>query len=115
MIRDQIVIGITDNDIRKYAPNNQWNLADLHCNARKVEAATFGSERIKAESLGAVKKEPSNTANVNRTRPGKYSRKGGKGKTPKKCRNCSNTTCQGGEKCFAFGRECFACGGKNHM
>ena len=115
MIRDQIVIGTSDNEIRKSALNNQWNLADLLSNGRKIEAATFGSERIKAESLGAVKKEPSNTANVNRTRPGKYSRKGGKGKTPKKCRNCSNTTCQGGEKCFAFGRECFACGGKNHM
>ena len=110
MIRDQIVIGTSDDDIRRSALKEQWTLADLQSKGRKIEAATFGAAQIKKEA----KRE---YADVNRTTPGKYSRKGGNGrKTQKqKCRNCSNKACLGGDRCFAQGRECFACGGKDHF
>ena len=112
MIRDQIIIGTTDNAIRKEALNEQWNLADVQAKGRKMEAAAVGAEKIKQENSSSIKKE---AADVNRTKPGKYSRKGGKGKKKVQCGNCSNKACTGGARCFAQGRECFDCGGKNHL
>lgn len=38
MIRDEIVVGTTHDDIRKNALENQWNLKDLVENGRKLEA-----------------------------------------------------------------------------
>ena len=57
MIRDQVVIGTTDDEIRKGALNEQWTLVDLQTKGRKIEAATFGAARIKKEarkSLGNI-------------------------------------------------------------
>ena len=114
MIRDQIIIGTSDNAIRKEALNEQWSLADVQAKGRKMEAAAVGAERIKQEATSNIKKE---VADVNRTKPGKYSRKGGKGKKKKKgqCGNCSNNSCTGDEKCFARGRKCFDCNQMNHL
>ena len=111
LIRDQIIYGVHDNEIRKAALNEQWSLEDLQTKGRQIEAATFGAERIKKES-----RDPgSGNAHVNRTQPGRYSKKGRKGQNSQDCRNCSNKSCQGGTKCFGYGRECFDCGGKNHL
>ena len=112
LIRDRIVIGTSDDQIRQSALKEQWSLADLLTNGRKMEAAAHGAMKIKKE----VKTEPLDTAAIHRTRPGKYSRKGGNGKKKKQsCKNCSNRSCMGGKKCFAFGKECFECHEENHM
>ena len=86
MIRDQIVIGTLDNAIRKEALNEQWSLIDLQAKGRKMEAAAAGADKIKQEVSSSIKKE---VADINRTKPGKYSRKGSKGQKKKgQCHNC---------------------------
>ena len=115
MIRDQVVIGASDNDIRKAALKEEWSLTDLQSKGRQIEAAAIGAARIKKESSAGASNDQD--VEVKRTMPGKYSRKGGNGrkKSHQKCRNCSNPSCPGGEQCCAHGRECFTCGGKNHF
>ena len=67
LARDQIIIGVTSNEIRQHALKNQWNLTDLISNGRRLEAANIGVERIKHNS---------SLADMSRVkRPGKYSRK----------------------------------------
>ena len=115
LIRDRIVIGTTDDQIRKNALKEEWALTDLITSGRKIEAATHGAQRMKEELKQEVKQEPGGTSGVQRTRAGKYSRKGGNGQKKKQCQNCSNRSCLGGKKCFAFGKECFECHKENHM
>ena len=47
MQRDQIIFGTTDDDIRRQALHNEWNLDDLIKKGRSLEAATAGAEKIK--------------------------------------------------------------------
>ena len=101
LIRDQIIIGTSDNEIRKKALSEQWGLTDLVAKGRQMEAATAGAQKIKQE----VKDESS----IGRLKPGKYSRKNTKGTASKQCPNCSNKTCKGGDKCAGRDIECFDC------
>ena len=39
MVRDQVIVGTNDDEIRKNPLRNQWNLKDLVDNGRKLEAA----------------------------------------------------------------------------
>ena len=112
LIRDMVLVGVTDDEIRKSGLNEEWSLADLQSKGRKIEAATIGAAKIKKET--STRNSPG-SANVNRTKPGKYSVKGSKGQSLQACRNCSNKSCRGGEACVAFGKDCFTCGGKNHF
>ena len=52
MIRDQVICGTTDNEIRKSALKNEWNLTDLQSNGRKLKAAAYGAAQIKNETEG---------------------------------------------------------------
>ena len=88
LIRDQVIIGTTDNEIRRCALKEEWSLADLQSSGRKIEAAAAGAAKIKKEATDG---------DVRRTKPGKYSRKNAKNKG-KGCKNCSNPNCEGGEK-----------------
>ena len=47
MIRDRIIIGTRNDEIRKNALKNQWNLDDLLKNGRALESATHGAKQIK--------------------------------------------------------------------
>ena len=47
LARDQIIIGTTNDEIRRHALKNQWNLSDLIQNGRQLEAAARGANRIK--------------------------------------------------------------------
>ena len=40
MVRDQIILGTLNDEIRRNALKQQWNLADLVINSRQLEAAT---------------------------------------------------------------------------
>ena len=106
LIRDQIVIGTTDDEIRAKALSEQWGLTDLVTKGRQMEAASLGADKIKEE----MKQEVC----VSRLKPGKYSRKSQKGASVPQCKNCSNKACKGGKTCIAFGKDCFLCGGKGH-
>ena len=107
LIRDQIIIGTLDNEIRKQALHEQWGLADLVAKGRQMEAAAAGSQKIKQE----MKEESS----VNRLQPGRYSRKNTKGPARKRCPNCSNKACKGGDSCAGRDVECFDCGVIGHF
>ena len=112
LIRDQIIYGVMDNEIRKGALNEQWTLDDLQKKGRQIEAATLGAAKIKKESQDP---DPNSNSNqLRRTQPGKYSKKKKKGRKTT-CGNCSNTTCAGGTQCFGYGRKCFDCNEYNHL
>ena len=114
MIRDQLIIGTQNADIRENALREQWDLKDLINNGRKIESASHCSQRIQEETV--------DTAGINRAQKGRYSTKN---KSKKKsspqdkpkgtCENCSNKACKGGTKCKAHGMECFACGLIGHF
>ena len=54
LVRDQIIIGVISDEIRKNALKNQWNLDDLVKNGRALEAATYGASQIKQEHDSAT-------------------------------------------------------------
>ena len=113
LTRDQIIIGTSNNEIRKNALKNQWDLDNLIKGGRQLEAAARGAQRIHENSEAPVSRIK---------RPGKYSRKGSKSKYEGKlrekysnCPNCSSRVCKGGKQCPAANRECFDCGKTGHF
>ena len=60
MTRDQIIVGTLNDDIRKNALNNQWNLETLIKNGRKLGAATTGAKKLTSDDQHSSEK------NVNR-------------------------------------------------
>ena len=111
LIRDQLVIGTTNNEIRRNALKEQWGLAELTTRARQLEAASYGAKQITDEIRGGF---------VNKV-GGRYSKKTrmqqATEKKPDKqsCPNCSRKNCAGGRKCYAHDRKCFACGDTGHL
>ena len=71
MIRDQIIIGITNNNIRRNGLDNQWGGNNLTKNRGKLEAATTGGGKLNVE--GAIRRAEGSVNRV--SRPGKYSKK----------------------------------------
>ena len=122
---DQIIIGTTNDEIRRHALKNQWNLSDLIQNGRQLKAAARGANRIKSEEVAS--------ANVNHTkRPGKYSKKwkpkgkrdfvGNKQqnklstyKSKSMCSTCSFEFCKGGKRCPGSKVQCFDCQKYGHF
>lgn len=114
MVRDQIIVGTKNDDIRKNSLKNQWDLNTLIENGRKLEAASHTAQVIADDS-------PTD-AGVSRVKPGKYSRKSKRNKPkvsaqmPKsQCFTCSSKLCHGGSKCPASQLSCFACGKPGHF
>ena len=123
MIKDQILFGTRDADIRKTALKEDWDLATLLKKGRAMEASNMGAE--------VIKKEP--PEEVKRARPGKYSKKSSfykKGSSSRKkdvpsssskygkphhqCKTCSDRRCEGGNKCRGKNGTCFACQRPGH-
>ena len=105
MVRDQVIVGMNDDEIRKNALKNQWNLKDLVDNGRKLEVAVHSAQQI----IGEIKEEK-----VTCVKPGRYLTKSKK-KKKHACENCSSKTCKGGKKCPAYHLECFKCGKNGHF
>ena len=73
LIREQVIIGTYNKEIRKKALRHQWNLFDLTTKGRQLEAATHGADVIAA--VGTTM-DTSYGTNVDRIHhPGKYSKK----------------------------------------
>ena len=113
LIRDRIVFGTRNDEIRKNALKNQWKLEDLVKQGRALESAVQGAQQIKEEIS-----EDNTTRRVKK--PGKYSRKNKKRTEPtqatkqketakKRCNTCSSPTCKGGKKCIGSTKQCFDC------
>ena len=96
MIRDQIIVGTIDDDIRKMALRSQLTHEQLLSEGHKLEAASFGCQMITQEC--------SNEVQISRVkRPGKYSRKNESGvENNQSCENCSSRSCLSGKKCPAY-------------
>ena len=110
LIRDQLLIGTIDDEIRRQALKEEWGLLDLVSKGRSIEAASKGAALIK------VKEEP--PSEINRMgRPGKYSKKSRQRKEmlPKRCKLCSSSRCDGAKSCPAKKGTCFACNLKGHF
>ena len=123
MIKDQILFGTRDADIRKTALKEDWDLATLLMKGRAMEASDMGA--------AIIKKEP--PEEVKRTKPGKYSKKSSlyksgsssrkkdvpstsskHGKPHHQCKTCSDRRCEGEKKCRGRNGTCFACQRPGH-
>ena len=71
MIWDQVIIGITNNNIRRNGLDNQWGGNNLTKNRGKLEAATTGRGKLNVQ--GAIRRAEGSVNRV--SRPGKYSKK----------------------------------------
>ena len=110
LIRDQILIGTSSEEIRRQALKDEWELDDLIKKGKAIEAATKGAAAIKKED----------TVEVNRTKPGKYSKKAQSREKLKegskiRCKLCSSSRCKGDKKCPGKKVSCFACGKNGHF
>ena len=139
MIRDQILIGTSNDEIRKEALTNQWNLTDLITKGRSIEASR--------KNAATIKKEEEMSAHRTSGKPGRYSRKyrqrqrleednhtkrsedrhrnsnrrkdetrrkSERKYSSRKCKFCSAFDCKGGSRCPGKTAGCFACGKRGH-
>ena len=116
LARDQIITGMSSDEIRKHALKNQWALDDLIKNGRQLEAASDGVVQLK-NSHSEI-----SSNKIRRTkRPGKYSKKNERNidqnsKPPQnKCITCSSKFCKGGNRCPGTKIECFDCHKQGHF
>ena len=123
MIKDQILFGTREAEIRKTALKEDWDLATLLKKGRAMEASDRGAAVIKQEPPDEVK----------RMKPGKYSRKsmhqhkGGSstrrkdipppkhGRPQRQCKHCSDRRCEGEKSCRGKNGTCFSCGQHGHF
>ena len=124
LLRDQILFGTHNDDIRRHALHEQWNLEDLIKNGRSLEAATQGANKIKPSKYANPTEETSH--GTLRTQPKKYSRKSkqhNKLRKPQQttsttnssqCQTCSARECKGNTNCSGRNVTCFSCNKKGH-
>ena len=113
LIRDQVIIGVRDDEFRKIALKEEWDLLELEDHGRRAEAAL----------IGAAKLGEQRDYKVERLKPGKYSRKAvarenmSQQKTPAReqfsCYRCCRQRCNV-EKCPALKSQCHVCNKKGH-
>ena len=117
LIRNQIIIGTSNDEIRKNALKNQWSLTDLAYHGCQFEAAALAAEKITADKHG----NPNSYHIGCMKQPGHYSKKSinflqndkeitrQSKTTNRKCRTCSSKQCPGHKSCPAYHYECFDC------
>ena len=111
LIRDQIIIGIRDEEFRKNAVKEEWEFADLEIHGRRAEAAVIGAAAL----------EEQREYKVERLKPGKYSRKTSTRERVQKdstndqfnCFRCGRRRCNI-MKCPALKSRCHICNRKGH-
>ena len=109
--RDQIVRGVRYGKVREAALKNDWVLADLITNGRRIEAAGRSMQEFNDESKSPnIKSEPA--FHVNRSKAGRRQFRKPKADC---CSYCGTPNCVGGNKCPAFGKICTYCGKPNHF
>ena len=123
LLRDQILFGTHNDDIRRHALHEQWNLEDLIKNGRSLEAATQGADKIKPNRHSNIPVEPNH--GILRTQPKKYSRKSRQFNSLRKpqkntsqntsqCQTCSSRDCKGNLHCSGRNVTCFSCNKRGH-
>ena len=125
MVRDQIVFGTKDDEIRRQALHEQWDLATLIKKGRSLEAATHGATEIIKSENGIKIKQEGEYSGIGRTKPKKYSRKYNQNTKSKReernlpprknqCDTCTSKYCKG-KKCAGKEVTCFACNRRGHF
>ena len=107
-IRDQILIGTSNSDIRDEALKQSWGLSELRREGMKMESAARSGAQISNElGLNKIKKYPSNRLNDNKKKNGSIT-----------CYNCGNTVSglitKHKLKCPAKTHTCSKCQKKGH-
>ena len=109
--RDQIVRGVRYAKIREGALKNDWNMADLITNGRRIEAAGRSMQEFNDENRApGIKSEPA--FHLNRSRGNRRQFRKPKSDV---CSYCETPNCAGGNKCPAFGKICTYCRKPNHF
>ena len=90
LIRDQIIVGTSNETVREDALKNQWNLTDLTKNGRIIESSAVAVTKIKPEP----------NFDINKT---------GKSKEKFICWKCEKQSCSGYDKCKYSKKECPTC------
>ena len=63
-VRDQIIIGLKDNEIRQDALKRSWNLESLRKEGMKIESASHGGAEISGENGDVFKLGPYSYRNM---------------------------------------------------
>ena len=123
LIRDQIIIGTSNDEIQKNALKNQQSLTDLAYHGCQLEAAALGAAKITADKHD----NPISYHIGHMKQPGCYFKKRHSFQqndkeitcqsktTNRKCRTCSPKQCPGHKSCPAYLYECFDCHKKGHF
>ena len=123
LIHNQIIIGNSNDEIRKNALKNQWSLTDLAYHGCQLEAAALSAEKITAD-----KHDNPNSYHIRHMKqPGRYCKKRRNSRqndkeithqsktTNTECKTCSSKQCPGHKSCPAYHCECFDCHKKVHF
>ena len=103
-VRDQIVIGTTNDNIREKAMLKDWNLADLRTKGMKCESAAAGEENISGKAVNKLGAYSFKTLQTNRRDTA------GSKKSDQKCYRCGQEFYQGHmKKCKALNAKCSNC------
>ena len=123
LVRDRIVSGTSNDEIRRAALKKEWTLADVIKKGKVLEAASKGADRISGQLVYQVYQTKKSG------KPGKFSKKyrlrkeaesqfwAGKQKHQGKadCQTYSSKRCEGGKKCLGAKIQCFDCGKMGHF
>ena len=111
LCRDQIARGVRYAKIREGVLKNDWGLADLVTNGRRIEAAGRSMKEFGDENKSPnIKMEPAyhiNRSNVSHKQFNSFK--------SDDCSRCSTPNCVGGKKCPAYGKTCTYCRKLHHF
>ena len=120
LIRDQIIIGVRDEEFRKNALREEWELAVLELNGRKAEAATTGASMLEVESrkvdkvrAGKYSKKSKAYHQMNKEKQSAESFKYRRSKDSSSCERCNRYNCFQ-DRCPALKSQCHACNKKGY-
>ena len=138
LIRDRIIIGTNNKNIREDALEKEYTLTELEKQARKIEATETAASQINNQKTSLASSQISQIQseeehNVHAIKHGKYSRRNSnyqqsshnanRAIPPNQSTNnnttaficCGNTSCKRDAKCPARGQMCNGCGTIGHF
>ena len=114
-IRDQIVIGTTDNKIREEALMKSWDLPTLRREGMRMESAAKGGAVMSGEGVNRIGKYSHRNMSANRQQKTQH-----KSLPTLTCFNCAQPVNIPIKRhlrteCIAIGKTCDGCGRQNHL
>ena len=118
LIRDQLIIGVKEEEFRKTALKEEWNLAELEDQGRRSEAACLGAAALAEDGQKKVDRVAGKYSKLHRRREtSKQGKKDNSERKPKaetfRCYRCNRDRCNT-ETCPAKKSLCHTCNVKGH-